>query len=267
MPAKLHPHVQRAILRVRQAGGVVDPIADFPALVHLNDLAGRLDHPDVSDAITSLLAPVEVGGLMLHPLCLGAEEWLQAHAEWFPTYRLELLATAWCMAHPGRAYERLTSRVTTALILGAWQLTLLGVSWAALEMAVIDILKRGRRATDDGSASGDDEGPGLGAVLGMLCREYGKSPEYWLFDVPALEVKQLIDLDLIPRRNAEERAWRTDSGKVKAPDPRSYQVQAFHRFHKASEEWVRGKINPAPCPSSPAARQGDVAEALKGHAR
>lgn len=237
--AQLHPYIQRAIARVRAKGATVDPIADFDALDRINQLAAALDHPPISVTITELLEPVRIGRLTLHPLSLAAEQWIEDHAQWFMTSRDELLIVAWCMCHPGRDFYKIQP-AAARVFLRAWAATI-RAPVEALECAVNDILERNKRKSK--AATGKPDKGALAMMIGALCQEYGRDPEYWLFDVPAALTRYMCDADIYPRNKAREQAMREADKKIRAPDPTSYEARAFHDFIDALREWEKQKTS------------------------
>jgi hypothetical protein len=151
---------------------------------------------------------------------------------------------------PAPVAELVAACVASAVVLPApvtvavarirlWAVRLLWVSRAAVEAAVRDLMERGR--DEEAAPDKDGAGTGLGGIVGLLCREYGQSPEYWLFEVPSALARQLIEADLLVRNAAESQAARRSGGKVTAPDPHSYTARAFYRFQQAAQEWVGRK--------------------------
>lgn len=247
MPAKLHPLVQRTIHRARAAGAQVDIVDDFADIAHLNTLAAALDHPDLETRLSILHSPVTVGDVTLRRLSVAAEEWLAEHRDWFTSSRMETLALAYVMSHKAHDVLSLGGRVEAWARIRAWSLTV-RASFDALAEGVAALLLARAPETPESAKPGKDtpeaETAGCGALVALLVREYGHTVDYWLFEAPADLARYLIEGDFLPRRRAEEQAYRSASTKISAPKL-TYQAVAHRRFVEASQAWLSRKTKAA----------------------
>lgn len=216
---------------LRECGHVLT-VDDLPDLARLDRLAHQATDPasvkhDVFDW------PVRVGGVELYRLTLGAIGWLEDVVA--PAMggqdSVTDLAVAYAMAH-GHAPAVLALYITEAAIAAELRRFRRGLTCTPeqLSAAVASLLPY-----NDATVGGDDSK--YGEIIGLLCREYGQTPEHWLWGV-SFEVCQALLSSLVAAKQAEAEAYaRANRGKGTRPPPMPHsRLVGLKAFKDAANE-------------------------------
>ena len=194
MPRELTKLTRDAVARLQGETGHALCLDDYDDIAALDSVAQKIVDPDDSDELALLGFPVRVGPAWLYPMTLGNSLWLEQRAEaWFrglPLY--DDLALAFALAH-GRtpfALWQLTDRRSAMRAIKRWRRGL-GCTYQELIRAV----KRVLPPSDDEAVGPDDKAnrTQYGPILALVCREYGNTPEHWMWDEPVTRVQALVE--------------------------------------------------------------------------
>lgn len=95
----------------------------------------------------------------------------------------------------------------------------------------------------NGKKSESGESVDYGSLIALMLREYGGTPDQWLYETPVEKVGALVD-QYVHRMNAEQDASRSTSakrGKAVAPPPSAKLIalKAFNtKMNQIKEKWV-----------------------------
>lgn len=236
MPA-LHELTISAIQRARQQGGIVDPVEDFAAIADLDRLARACSDMPAESRLLFLDLPVIVGDVKLYRLSWGAIDWMvECAAVWFSDNgSLYDRAIAWAHAHarsPG-AFRRCASRREAEAEIWRWSREI-SAPWQAV-LAAVDELTSELSSKKDGTERKDRTRTSDAPILESLIEQYGKTLDYWLWDISAAVFASLLKAHQI-RIDRLESASSTAHGK--APDPESHYVRATISFQRAAKVFV-----------------------------
>lgn len=161
-------------------------------LIKLDSVAR--DQVDPSRRIDMLDAPISVGGLRFWRLSPAAMEVaFGSVVDWFESDpQTCFYGILYCMAHSrDRAgLARLSSPVRARRVLRMWTATL-NSSPEALQVVMETLLPK-PVSPDESTATTADAGDCLGRMTAILCREYGKDPDYWLYECSMDRIDALL---------------------------------------------------------------------------
>ncbi len=217
---KLHWETKRVIKSLVDATGHQLQLEDFSEIAQINELQWDIADPR-SDENEGLLAlPTRAGNVVLHPLTLGRAKWLDdVGLPWFKAdpYLAEMML-GFVLSRRVDLDEmwRLDTRKDCKREVIRW-FKKADCTFAELNVAVVKMVGANE---DDAEEQEDAEHKpaDYGPLIGMLCREYGQSPRYWLWDAAAGEVNTLAN-EYVCRVEAEEEAARTAAGPNAGPPP------------------------------------------------
>lgn len=227
---------QLSVEKMLAETGHVLTVADFDDLAALHRAAQAVTNPDDEDESSLWAAPHQVGNILLYPLTLGVAVWMSEQAsEWFGDKDpLADLAVAWALSLgqlPGELWEVRTARECKRRV-RAWARKLTATP-QQLGAALEKMLPSADPGADDG-----EKGGGYGPTISLLIREYGKSPEYWMWKT-SVKVIHVLLKDYADRINeqieAENRAARKAGGKAAQglPLPRKAERVRYAKLIKA----------------------------------
>jgi hypothetical protein len=235
--------LKSALVELRSDGVNLDPVADLDFILTLNTLSLQISTPGTAPGEAAALRPVlRVGNVILRRLSIGARRFLvDVVAVWFPSdTRMQDMAYAYCMAvgnEPASLWAVQGDRRAFEKQLKAWEKTI-GVSYDDLKTSIreylaSDIEKTAKPGMSDyrtalGILDGwkplpenymnvakaelaameaevDSTGISYGPMLEMMVREYGETPEHWLWKVSSAEIGMLLSAKT-ERLDAEARA-------------------------------------------------------------
>jgi len=244
---------QSGIRRLRDEFGVcLDPVEDLAVIRNIVDLADKVVSAGTDWQTRALLNPaIRVGGVVLKRVSIGAQEFL-AHcvSPWFDDNPYILnLSLAFCMAHRGepgmiwgyadagpKAWEKAVRRWSRALAVDYDTLLTALVAFQEtaednLAALVPDPITRPTSAPSPESSVSK-----WGPLVEMLCHEYGKTPEAWVWETAMEDVELLIERAIArkdeERRIAAQSAAKAGKGgkRAFASDPDSPKAIWLRRF-------------------------------------
>jgi len=184
-------------------------IDDHPQLARLSALADRVTSAEDKAEQSLLDMPVTCGNVTLSKPNMGKLYWFNECAvRWFadePALREFIFLYLLSTPNEKSTVQALNDRESTAFIVGAWakQLT-------ATEREVEQALARvypGQQQDDDS----DGEPVAQGPVFALLAKEYGETPEWWMW-TPSVAMVQTMLADYSARIDAEHKAQRKATG-------------------------------------------------------
>jgi len=235
---ELHTKTQIEVQNLLNDSGHVLTLADIPDILELDQLAQKVTG-DSGDYADLYKWPVKCGNLLFRPMTLGKLAWYNSRArDWFDddiqtlsTVLAFLLSTdndesfVWGLNDPESAKATIEE----------WEKT---VDITPQELAgAVDLMVNSFSSSGEKSESGD------GPLIGLLCREYGNTPNYWMFKESINVIRSLVD-EHVRKINQEINAHnKKSSGKnrraiapIKTPS-----MDATLRFRKKllalGEKW------------------------------
>jgi len=215
----------------------IDLVADWDELQELNELARRITEPgDKSGARTWLAASKTVGNVTVHPLSLGGWLWLTELG--IPLFEDRVfwqnIAVAYVMAHSRNPekFRHVNDRESAKRILKEW-VRGCGATQAELLDAIDEVC--GNDDEIDAEDGGKDTDTNYGPVVALLCREYGATPDYWIWECPLGQLEALVlEYDAKCRREAAAQAKASGGqGAAVAPSPADPLNIAANNLRKA----------------------------------
>jgi len=195
-------------------------LADFDDVNRLNDLCNAItdDKEPVNDIIDM---PVVVGGYHLKQPTIGV-------LEWYNDFFLPLFESNPLLADGGLAFALSLSDAPEQL----WKLD----SKRLVKKEVKRFLRRMKCSHQElqdsiigllgvnESEPSDDDKCNAGALIAMLCKEYGHTVDYWLWEAPIGIINTFVQ-DYISRAEAEVEAARNATATNKPPPAKSRQLK------------------------------------------
>lgn len=240
---RLNPLLKTHLKKFAARGLYIDVVADWEELHDLNELARKVTSPaSQAEAVALINAPVTRGNMILQRPTVGVFIWAEERLKaWFSNRPVRFrLAEAYALAHaktPGRCWKfRDADDCWRAVKMWARRLN---VTFDEISEAVEEACGIGREEmaeqaqklqTDDKSAK--DKASEFGPVVSLLCREYGESPDYWIWHASMEMVTSFLD-EYNARIRAEERANAAGQGRVIAPDTSTAYAKACNDLRVA----------------------------------
>ena len=213
-------------------------VDDMPDVIRLNALCAEIAEP--TEAEERMLAfPVRVGNVTLHPLTIGVSMWMEERVlSWFapqPFYADATLAYALTLSRLPESLWEIESAGACRRTVKRW-LRAVGCSYEELMQAVTKVLPPPQEGRGE-----KDKAAGYGAVVALLCREYGSTPHVWMWDTPATTATALVQ-DFVRRNDAEqEAAYRAASkggGSNPVPCPYTRKVRLMEQSRDLCREMI-----------------------------
>ena len=234
MPRKLEKMVAVAVAGLIEETGHALTVQDFDDVWAINEIARKIAKPDIDDTLDILAMPLTVRGLTLYPLSLGAAKWLDdVAAVWFSDnpllWNLCVAYTASRTCLPEDLWAIATRREARKAICRWWRH--LDCSYQELAVALDKLLGLEERSEQDETR--EREAADYGPVVALLCREYGQSPQYWMWDAAIDEVATMLQQHE-SRVVAEEEAVMQERARAAGKNTRvSITTQRFRDQNKA----------------------------------
>ena len=226
---------QHVIDKLLTETGHVLTVGDYDDLARMNALAKAVRCPADEDEQSLWAAPALAGAALLYPLTLGAALWIEENVlPWFGETGMSDLTMAWALT------QRHTPERIWA-ISGPRECTRVVKKWARRLNCTRDELTAALNkllpVNETTGEPEDKEGrSSYGPVITLLCREYGQSPTYWLWEIGVSVVHaHLADYNAkIDAERAEARKLSSQSGggkrtQTSIPIPRLEQRKAFEK--------------------------------------
>ena len=180
-----------------QTGGAILTAEDY---IWLYEASKKVTREDARNCPNFLDATVNVHGLILYPMTIGAMCWWRQYGEGFFAggNESEILAIAYCMARAKNpeAFASLNSKSAASTALVAWQLgipakcTLAELSWG------IDRVQGNRDPVEIHSvnqAAINHSAADWGELVARLCMLTGYTPDYVLWQLSEKAALELLD--------------------------------------------------------------------------
>jgi len=223
---------------------------DFDDIVQLNKLCLIIN--GITDEEPDILnMPVSIGGYELRQPTLAA-------MDWYDDYFLPMFEDDAMMCDVGLAMllhnpddidmfwaMNTKKRVKKAVKKFGKQLKCTHVELRAVLVKLLNLEDENDNEDvkdEDKNDDEDNEGGETGALIAMLCREYGNSPKYWLWEAPIGMLKTYYDAYIF-RVEQEVQSMRASIKKGAKPPPSPTMVKKFEdlRDHtnKMRDKWLK----------------------------
>lgn len=186
---KLHKKTQIEVQKLLDETGYALQLDDLSDIIELNDLAKRVTGPDGAyDDIYNW--PIKCANLLLRPLSLGKLSWYNNRAlAWFDddTETLStVLAFLMSIENTEQAIWDLSSPEQAKEAIETWEQTV-EASPVQLAYAVDKVIGKRTSSTQKGDLA-DNYGP----MISLLCREYGETPRYWMYEADLAVINAMM---------------------------------------------------------------------------
>jgi len=236
---ELHKKTQIEVQKLLYDSGHVLNLDDLSDIIELNDLANRVTG-DTGAYASIHKWPVKCGKLLLRPLTVGKLAWYnQRGLIWFDD-DIQTLSTVLAFLLSVDNDESfvwgLEDAETAKATIEAWEKEV-DVTPAELGAAVDSVVN------SYSSRSGDEDkvDRGDGPLIALLCREYGNTPQHWMYRESINVIRALVD-EHVRKINSEITA-RNQRGKGKKvlPPIKTPSMDASLLFRKKlltiAEKW------------------------------
>jgi len=201
-------------------------IDDFDDLEKLNELCNAITSPK-SEVNNIINMPVCIGGVAIRQPSIGA--W-----EWYNDFLLPMAGDDGLFADAGLAFAmsvddpqelwRLADPKECRRTIKAFSKKI-GCTHEDLQRIILDILDF--KKTDEN----DKQEGNAGELVAVLCREYGNTPQYWLWEAPLGIVSTCIAAYVARIEKDVEAARRSSTGANKPP-PTETRIAKFEALRK-----------------------------------
>jgi len=243
MAHDLHRMTREALEKLLAESGHQLSLSDHKNIAALDALARRVADPEDDYEKSLLAAPVFAGDTPLYPITMGAALWIEERAlVWFDQDTiLGNLAVAYALhlgKTPGALWELQTKKETIKAIKKWWRTA--GFNMDELSLAFKQILPP---QSDEGDTREKTE---YGPVISLLCREYGATPFYWIWESPVKQITMLLNQYEAKVSAEHEANWKAarKAGNTDVPAP--YRLTRNLMNYKNAlkflgEEWTHGR--------------------------
>lgn len=212
---------------ISQSGHVLD-VADFDDVQELDRLAGRV--AGVGGVERQLLRhPVDLDGVKFYPLTVAKSLW---HDEMLESLELDGqyadLFLVWLLTLPLNAdvLDEYTDRKQILKTVKSFA--------RKLHCTTEDLTGVIKHCMPKASGGGEGDAD-YGGVVALLLKEYGGTPDQWLYDTPVEMISSLIE-QFVEARAAEEQA--ANDGKAPMPTAKLRALREFREAVNAlREKW------------------------------
>lgn len=231
----MHPLCESSLKVMQEAGAKFDPVSDFDDIAELNRLASGVTNGQTAKYWAASLEPaITVGNITLRRLSIGAEEWLDRAQDWFDDDHFlfligfamsstpDQLSTAWDADSAKKAVRQWRRNAKCS------------------RRSLVRAVERFKIAEDASQQLEADVNTPVdnGWLIELLCKEYGETPDYWIWQCPGDQITMLA-------RNMQlriERENRLASGNV---DPASEYIKSLFAFRKKEADLRNKKLGDA----------------------
>jgi len=220
-------------------------VDDFDDIVKLDKLCKAITDNDapINDIVDM---PVVIGGYQLKQPSIGVLEW---YNEWY----LPMFDHSALMCDAGLAYALSLSDTPDELwkinskVRAWWRITLfkrkLGCTHEELRVVLKKLLNiSDDENNDEQSDTEEDEPANTGKLIAILCKEYGHTAPYWLWEAPIGLINTFL-YDYNARIEAETENIRNASLGSNKPPPTKSRAMKFKKLreHKATmrDKWQK----------------------------
>ena len=226
----MHELTKRTVQKLLTETDHVLVVEDFDCLERLDKLACKVTDPTESENAQILAAPYYVGGIAIKPITIGTAKYIDTVLRDMCAEDEDLFAIAlgWAMTKPSTELWNLWCDQVAAIkeINSFWN----GCQWRTDEME--GLLLWAFNTDADGNGVTD-----YGAVVGLLCREYNATPDYWLHEASAAMVSTMLN-DWSKRQEEEKDQARKQAAKNHTHINVGITLKgiAMHKFNMAEVE-------------------------------
>ena len=233
------------IVRLKTDFGVtLDSIDDIDVVDTILRLANKTIDAGMAWQSRAILRPcIRIGNLELRRIAIGAQEFLEQVAEWYPQdERLQNLSLVFCMANRDnpeliwgfdnpRKWRKMIRQWNRKINVDYYELLEALIDFQEKDDRGLEVIGQKQKPASADLAVPDDRTGAYGPVIEILCHEYGEDPETWIWRKPIEEVELLLDA-YAERQEAGRRRGRKPDGSPRAvaPDPNRPHVQWMRRF-------------------------------------
>jgi hypothetical protein len=187
---ELHKKTQIEIQRLIDATGHALTLDDIPAILELNEVANRITGE--SGEYADIHAwPVKCGGTLLKPLTVGKLAWYNKRGlQWFADDAqtiTTLLAFILAAENDESSLWQYADAESAKAAIDEWEKTI--DATPAQIVSAIESLTAPLRSTEPDGENTHGDGP----LISLLCREYGNTPDYWLYRASINVIRALIE--------------------------------------------------------------------------
>jgi hypothetical protein len=229
----VHYEAQRKLRELQARTAHVLVAEDFDDLAELNTLAVAITDPQKGIDSPMLTHAVFFGGLPVYPLTLAHLTFLDECREMLADDEAALSASMlWAVTVP-RIDDGMYDGRATRKTIRRWARH---CPWTQADIDAIMDLRYGRLSRQADKTGAADAVNNDGALIGMLCREYGENPHYWMHEA-AIGVIEACVTDWLRTQEAQAKAYRRSAGgkgAAVAPMP-SPKFVAMRKFRECSE--------------------------------
>ena len=222
-------------------------VEDFEAIEELDAIAKEF--AGISAGERRLLnSPYDLHGILFYPITIAKSLWLEERcSEWELDDNQAMQILVWTLTLP-LSSDPLEEYGDKKKALKAAKKLFLRLHFYADELAAIieRCTQKNEQTEKRGEEGGKSVSDGYGGIIACLVKEYGSTPEKWMYETSVELIAELMDR-FSQRVNAEEAASRGHSaskGKAVAPTP-TPRLRALGRFRKRlnelKEEWSDGE--------------------------
>ena len=200
---------EKSIQRILKKTGHQLAVADWADIESLDRLAKKMS--GVSETERRLLnSPFELGGLMFYPLTVAKSLWIKEKLElWNVPGELEDAYTFWLLTIPlgedsldkfeeKKKANRDMRRKSRKMNFTYEEIT--------------SICNRCLGTTKNEETGETERETQFGGMIACLVREYGQSPDYWLYECPVDKVVEMYE-QVVKKAIMESEAQRANAGK------------------------------------------------------
>ena len=226
---------KNAISNLQRTTGHVLTVADFDDIEALDELAQKMN--GVSSVERRLLnSPFELCGIKFYPLTVAKSLWFTEKVEeWGVSDDHKDAFMFWVLSFP-LTEEPFNEFTTFAKADSAMKRFARKMHMTHGE--INDICNKCIGAVDSGDAKGPKaSASSFGGMIACLIREYGQSPDYWLYETSVEMISEMYE-QILMKAIAEEDASRrasSSNGKAKAPSA-TPKLRAFKAFRDKVQE-------------------------------
>jgi len=208
--AQLTPMTVAAVDELLRQTGHTLTVLDIDDILILNAACEKYLHPGSSSDVRMFAGPVQCGSVTLYPLTYSASAWLDERGfDWCgdsddPLADMVLLY-ALSLSNKAQALWAIEGKVELRRCLKRFRRRLhatpVEVDWAIKQVVQLSY-----------GSTGDNNERNYGSVIAALLREFGSSPDFWMFEA-TLPLIDSLTRELIRSQCAENDRMRRHHGR------------------------------------------------------
>jgi len=225
---------KQAVKKLQSETGHVLAVADFDDIEALDKLADKVAQQTPEER-RLLKSPFELCGIKFYPLTLAKSFWYAEKVEeWQVQGVFQDAMLFWLLTLPltSEAIDQYSTRTEAEKAAGKLSRRL-----HCTQDEMTAVFKKCVGAKDENGKAANDDAANYGGLIACLLREYGGTPEQWLYETSVEGIGVMID-QFVTRINAENEASASASshkGKAVAPRPTA-RLEALKNFREKCNE-------------------------------